>query len=156
MTVEIQREAKKVRGPVDYLVVLFPGNKFTGTIAPEMRKLEDSGIVRVLDLLFIRKNENGDVESFEISDLGDEAERAYQAFKSKVVGWLSQDDVEAIGNDIPNNSAAAVLLFENLWAIGVREAMVNAGGKLLVQGRIPPEIIEQAMNAPSTMQSKED
>ena len=156
MTVEVQKQSEKVQGPVDYLVVLFPENKLTGAIAPEIRKLEDAGIVRVIDLLIIRKDDDGNIESFEVSELGGEAEEAYQAFAPKTKGWLSMEDAEAIGEDIPNGSVAAALLFENLWAIGVKKAMLEAGGELIEQGRIPPELIEKAQNEPSTIKGKED
>ncbi len=156
MTVEVQKESEKVMGPVDFLVVLFPENKLTGAVAPEIRKLEDSGIVRVIDLLIIRKDDDGNIESFEVSEIGGEAEEAYQAFAPKTKGWLSMDDAEAIGEDMPNGSVAAALLFENLWAIGVKKAMLDSGGELIAQGRIPPELIEQAQGQPSTIKGKED
>ena len=136
-TVEVQKGSERVMGPVDYLVVLFPENRLTGKIAPEMRRLVDSGIVRVIDLLVVRKDGSGNVESFEASEIGGDAE-------------------EAIGEQMPNNSIAAAMLFENLWAIGVKAAMMDAGGKLLEQGRIPPELIERAQNEPSTIMIRED
>jgi hypothetical protein len=139
------QQKQKVMGPVDFLVVKFPGNKFTGTIAPEIRKLEDSGIVRVIDLVFIRKDYDGNVESFEVRDLGGEEESAYQTFSGKVAEWLSQDDIESIGSELPNDTSAGAILFENLWAIHLKEAMLDSGGELVAQGRIPPELIEQAM-----------
>jgi hypothetical protein len=141
MTMETMQK-QRVMGPVDFLVVRFPGNKFTGRIAPELRALEDSGTVRVIDLIFIRKDEEGNVESFEVADLGGEGENAFQDFRDKVGGWLSQDDVELIGEDLPNNSSAGVLLFENLWAIKLKEAMLESGGELVAQGRISPELID--------------
>lgn len=142
MTMEYQ-QISKVMGPVDFLVVRFPGNKFTGRIAPELRSLEDSGTVRVIDLIFIRKDEEGNVESFEVEDLGGEEENAFQDFSEKTGGWLSQDDVETIGEELPNNSSAGAVLFENLWAIRLKEAMLESGGELVAQGRVSPDLIEQ-------------
>ena len=156
MTMEVQKESERVMGPVDYFVVLFPENRLTGQIAPEIRKIVDAGIVRVIDLLLIRKDGDGNVESLEVSEIGGEAEEAFQAFAPQAKGWISQDDVEVIGEDMPNNTVAAAMLFENLWAVGVVKAMMDAGGELLTQGRIPRELIEQAWNAPSTIKSKED
>lgn len=154
-TVEVQKGRERLMGPVDYFVVLFPENKLTGKIAPEVRKLVDAGIVRVIDLLIVRKDEGGNVESFEISEIGGEAEEAFQAFAPKIRGWLSQEDVESIGENMPNDSIAAAMLFENLWAIGVRNAMIESGGELIEQGRIPPELIAQAQSEPSTMMNRE-
>lgn len=156
VTVEVQKGSERLMGPVDYFVVLFPENRLTGKIAPEIRKLVDSGIVRVIDLLVVRKDESGNVRSFEVSEIGGEAEEAFQAFAPRTKGWLSQDDAEAIGEQMPNNSIAAAMLFENLWAVGVKAAMMDAGGKLLEQGRIPPELIERAQNEPSTIMIRED
>jgi hypothetical protein len=145
MTMEAYQQKQKVNGPVDFLVVKFPGNKFTGNIAPELRRLEDTGIVRVIDLIFIRKDEGGNVESFEVTDLGREAENAFQTFAGKTGEWLTQDDVEIIGNELPNNSSAGAILFENLWAVRLKEAMLESGGELVAQGRISPDLIEKAM-----------
>ncbi len=142
MTMETMQK-QRVMGPVDFLVVRFPGNRFTGRIAPEIRRLEDSGTVRVIDLIFIRKDEEGNVESFEVADLGGEAENAFQIFAGKTGEWLSQDDVESIGEELPNNSSAGAILFENLWAIRLKEAMLESGGELVAQGRISPELIEK-------------
>lgn len=140
---ETQQRQQQIMGPVDWLVVRFPGNRFKGRIAPEIRRLEDSGIVRVIDLVFIRKDEEGNVASFEVNDLGGEDENAFQVFSGRVDEWLSQDDIDSIGSDLPNNSAAGAILFENLWAIRLKEALLDAGGELVAQGRVPPELIEQ-------------
>jgi uncharacterized membrane protein len=140
---ETHQQKQRVMGPVDWLVVKFPGNKFTGRIAPEMRNLEDSGIVRVIDLVFIRKDQDGNVETFEISDLGGEEENAFQTFSGEVNEWLSQDDIDSIGSEMPNNSSAGAILFENLWAIKLKEAMLDSGGELVAQGRVSPELIEK-------------
>ena len=154
-TVEVQKGQERSMGPVDYLVVLFPENKLTGTIAPEIRKLVDAGIVRVIDLLIVRKDEGGNVDSYEISEIGGEAEEAFQAFAPKLKGWFSQEDAESIGENMPNDSIAAAMLFENLWAIGVKNAMIESGGELIEQGRIPPELISQVQSGPSTMMNRE-
>jgi hypothetical protein len=154
-TVEAQTEEEKVMGPVDYLVVLFPEGGLTGKIAPELRRLSDAGIIRVIDLLIIQKDANGDVDSFEVSEVGGELEEELHVFEPKTKGWLSQEDVEAIGDGMPNRSIAAAMLFENLWAIGVKKAIVDSGGELLESGRIPPELIERAQSESSTITIKE-
>ncbi|MBI0582038.1 MAG: hypothetical protein JET69_03380 [Methanomassiliicoccales archaeon] len=141
---ETHQQTQRVMGPVDYLVVRFPGNRLTGRIAPELRRLEDTGILRVIDLVFIRKDADGNVESFEVNDLGGEEENAFHSFSGRVDEWLSQDDIESIGIDLPNDSSAGAILFENLWAVKLKEAMLDSGGELVAQGRIPPELIEQA------------
>jgi hypothetical protein len=139
----METHQQRTMGPVDYLVVRFPGSRLTGKIAPELRRLEDTGIVRVIDLVFIRKDKDGNVESFEINDLGGEEENAFQSFSGRVNEWLSQDDIESIGSDLPNDSSAGAILFENLWAVKLKEALLDSGGELVAQGRIPPELIEK-------------
>ncbi len=141
-------------GPVDWLVVRFPGNRFKGRIAPEIRRLEDSGIVRVIDLVFIRKDKDGNVAAFEIDELGGEDENAFNIFSGRVDEWLSQDDIDSIGRDLPNDSSAGAILFENLWAIRLKEAMLDAGGEVIAQGRVPPELIEQARQMIRSSRSK--
>ncbi len=142
MAMEIQR-TERVMGPVDYLVVKFPTNRFTGLIAPELIRLQEDDIIRVIDLLFIRKDDTGNVETFEITDLGAQDREGYKVFASEVGEWLSEEDVESIGNDLPNNSAAGAVLYENLWAIKLKEALIGSGAELISQGRVPPELIEE-------------
>jgi Family of unknown function (DUF6325) len=145
----------KVVGPVDFVVLRFPGNKFNGKIAPELRNLEDNGIVRVIDLILIRKDEEGNVESFEIADLEGEVGQAFQNLIGRTGAWFSQNDVEIIGEELPNNSSAGALLFENLWAIKFKEAILDSGGELVAQGRIPPEQLDMVMEMTSPSRTEE-
>jgi hypothetical protein len=132
-------------GPVDYLVVLFPGNKFSGKIAPELNRLQNEGIIHVVDLVFIHKDAHGKVASIEAKDLGGEAGTAFSTFAHKVKEWLSQGDIEALGEVLPNNSSAAALLFENTWAVKFKHALMEADAQLVTQGRIPGELIAQVI-----------
>ena len=130
-------------GPVDYLVVKFPGNKFSGEILPELAKLEKSGIIRVIDMALVIKDTKGKVFVTEAKDVKGKEGDAFSAF-AKLVGeaeWFSLDDIDAIAAALPNNCSAAVLLFENTWAIHFKEALINSGAELVDQGRIPSEII---------------
>jgi hypothetical protein len=141
-------EAKKVEdtmGPVDYLVVLFPGNKFSGKILPELSRLQSDGIVRVVDLVLIRKDAHGKVSHLEIKDLGGEVGEAFTKFAHKVNEWISLDDIEIIGETLPKNSSAAALLFENTWALRFKKAMLDADAKLVTQGRIPGDLIQMVI-----------
>lgn len=146
MTMEIQRQVSKVEGPVDYLILRFPGNKFTGKIAPELRRLQEDGIIRVMDLLFISKDGAGNVESFEISDLGTEAMRDFEALVGNASGWFSQNDVELLGADLPNNSSAGAILYENTWAVRATRAFRDAGAEVIEQGRIRADQVDQVFN----------
>jgi hypothetical protein len=137
------KRASKIMGPVDYLVVKFPGNKFSGEILPELNKLEKSGIIRVIDMALVIKDAKGKVFVTEAKDVKGKEGDAFSAF-AKLVGeaeWFSLDDIDAIAAALPNNCSAAVLLFENTWAIHFKEALINSGAELVDQGRIPSEII---------------
>jgi hypothetical protein len=145
MAMEAPQMKPRVMGAVDFVIIQFPGARFTGQFAPELRRLEDEGIVRVIDILFISKDEMGRVESFEIEDLGDVAVRDFRDFVGKIGGWLSQDDVEFIGSELPNNSRAAAILYENAWMVKLKSALVNAGAELVAQGRVPPSLINEVI-----------
>jgi len=139
------KELETVMGPVDYLVVLFPGNKFSGKIAPELEKLQRSGIVRIIDLVFILKDKNGKAIFTEAKNLGGKEGEAFKSFTSNLGEWLSEDDIEDIGTLIPKNSAAAALLFENTWALDFKKALLEADAQLITQARIPNEQVLKVM-----------
>lgn len=134
----------RVMGPVDYLMVRFPGNKFTGRIAPELNDLEKKGIIRVIDMVFLMRDANGKLMVIETKDLGGEAGAAYRELAKNTDEWFSEGDIEAIAASLPNNASAGLLLFENLWAIRFKEALLEADAELIDMGRIPPETIQKA------------
>lgn len=134
----------RVMGPVDYLMVRFPGNKFTGRIAPELNDLEKKGIIRVIDMVFLLRDANGKLMVIETKDLGGEAGAAYRELAENTDEWFSEGDIEAIAASLPNNTSAGLLLFENLWAIRFKEALLEADAELIDMGRIPPETIQKA------------
>lgn len=128
-------------GPVDYIVVEFPGSEFNGTIAPALADLVDRGLVRVLDLLILIKDASGDVEVLELSDLGDDSLGELQRYESELAMLLSEDDVANIAGAIEPGSAAAVLVWENLWAAPFGAAVRHSGGQLVASGRIPVQAL---------------
>ena len=143
MAENVTKKPGKIMGPVDYLVVKFPGNRFSGEIAPELANLERNGIIRIIDLAFVLKDAKGNVVITEAKEMGGKTGDAFSAF-AKVVSdaeWFSVDDLEAIAKGLPDNSSAAILLFENTWAIHFKEALLNSGAELVDQGRIPSEVI---------------
>ena len=141
MTKKVPTKASKIMGPVDYLVVKFPGNKFSGLVAPELEKLQKNGLIRVIDLVFVLKDKKGNILITEAKNLGGVEGDAFSNFAKQVNEWLSEGDIEAIAESLPNNCSAAVLLFENTWAIPFKDALVKTGAELVTQGRIPSEII---------------
>ena len=124
-------------GPVDYLVVEFPGSNFTGEIMPELVDLVQRGIVRVLDLVLIKKHDDGSYEAFEFADIQDGALGELRELERELADLLSEDDVAAVAETLEPGSTAGLLVYENLWAAPFASAVRRSGGQLISNGRIP-------------------
>ena len=133
----------KVLGPVDYLMVRFPGNKFSGKIVPELESLEKKGIIRVIDLVLVLKDAKGKVSITEANELKGDASKEFRELAKQTEEWFSMGDIDAIAESLPKNSSAGVLLYENVWAVRFKEAMLDADAELIDMGRIHPDIIAQ-------------
>ena len=133
-------------GPVDVYIIGFPGNKFTGRIAPAISELVDNGTIRVLDLLFVMKDEDGRVATLAIEDLDAEG-AAFAELDITEPGSLNEEDADEVSDDLPANSSALLIAFENLWATKVVSALVDADAVLIDSIRIPAEIVAQAREA---------
>jgi hypothetical protein len=137
-------------GPIDYLVVEFPGNRMTGEGLPLLVDLVDRGLIRILDLTFIRKDVDGSVTGLEIGDLTGDGELDLAVFEGASSGLLGQDDlVEAAAALEPGNSAG-VLIYENLWAAPFAAALRRGGAELVASGRIPVPAVLAALDAAET------
>src|SRR6478609_4411624 len=134
-------------GPVDYLVVEFPAgaSNFTGEMADELLKLVDSGTIRVIDVLILKKNEDGSVEPMEFSDVGELGE--LQALEAQLAELLAAEDVDHLAAAMEPGSTAGVLIWENLWAAPFASAARRAGGQLIASGRIPIQAIVASLEA---------
>jgi len=138
-----------VLGPVDYLVIEFPADKanFSGEVAAELKSLVDRDLVRVLDLVFLRKNEEGSVEAAELSDIDDDNVGEMLALEADLAMLLAEADVEEFGKVLAPGSIAAVLVYENKWAAPFGAAARRAGGQLVANGRIPTQGLLAAIQA---------
>lgn len=134
-------------GPVDWLVVEFPGSKLNGEVAPILKDYVDRDLIRVLDLLFLKKDEDGSVEAFEASDLDDSEIGELRTYEKELAMLLSEQDVADLMETIEPGSSAAVLVWENLWAAPFGAAVRHAGGQLVATGRIPIQAIIAAMES---------
>ncbi len=134
-------------GPVDWLVVEFPGSQFKGEIAPALNDLVDRGIIRVLDLLILRKDEDGAIEAFELSDLEEGEIGGLRSYETELAMLLSAEDVESLAAAVEPGSTAAALIWENTWAAPFASAVRRAGGQLVANGRIPVQAILAAIEA---------
>jgi uncharacterized membrane protein len=133
-------------GPVDVYIIGFPGNKFTGRIAPAIKELVDNGTIRILDLLFVMKDEDGVVTTLAIEDL-DEDGAAFAELSVTEPGSLNEEDAEEVSDDLPANSSAMLVAFENVWARKVVSALEAADAVLIDSLRIPAEVVQAALSA---------
>ena len=131
-------------GPVDIYIIGFPGNKFTGRIAPAIKELVDNGTIRVLDLLFVMKDADGVVTTLAIEDL-DEEGAAFAEIDITEPGSLNEEDADEVNEDLPANSSALLIAFENVWARKVVAALEAADAVLIDSIRIPVEVVEAAL-----------
>jgi uncharacterized membrane protein len=133
-------------GPIDYLIIEWPDRQPTGEAVPHMIDLVDRGLIRIIDLAFIAKAEDGSVAALEISDLGGAGE-AFAAFEGASSGLLSDEDIEEAANALENGTSAALLVFENRWAAPFAAAVRRSGGQLVASGRIPVQAVLAALDA---------
>jgi hypothetical protein len=138
-----------VLGPVDYLVVEFPADKanFSGEMAAELRSLVDREVVRVLDLVILRREPDGSVEVAELADVDESDVGELLALEADLAMLLAEEDVEEIGKALEPGSIAAVLVYENTWAGPFASSIRRSGGQLVASGRIPTQALLAAIEA---------
>lgn len=130
-------------GPVSYTVIAFPGNRFSGGIAPEVEKLVSNGTVRILDLVFVGKDEGGDTVSLEFDQRDELA--AFGDLDGEVGGLINEEDLDHVAEQLPPGNSALVIVWEDLWANPLVEAVRQSGGVLIDQARIPADLVESAL-----------
>ena len=131
-------------GPVDYAIIGFPGNEFRGEIGPALADLVDAGTIRIIDIAFVGKSASGDVVAFELTELDPDVQKGIEKAGIEVNGLLSEDDLIESGEALEPDSSAALIVWENVWARKVTQAMRDAGGILLAFERIPHDAIQEA------------
>jgi hypothetical protein len=133
-------------GPVDVYIIGFPGNKFTGRIAPAILELVENGTIRILDLLFMMKDADGVVTTLEASDL-DEEGAGFVGIDVTQPGALGPEDAEEVADDLPSNSSALLVAFENLWLARMVDALQAADAVVIDSIRIPADVVQAALAA---------
>jgi uncharacterized membrane protein len=134
-------------GPIDYLVVEFPGNRFTGKAFPMLVDLVDRGLIRILDLAFVTKDTDGSVAGLEIADLDGDGDLDLAVFEGASSGLIADDDIQEAGQVLEPGSSAAVLVYENVWAAPLAREIRLSGGQLVASGRIPVQSVLAALEA---------
>ncbi len=133
-------------GPIDYLIVEWPGKQPTGEAAPHLVDLVERGIIRVLDLAFVRKGEDGSVAGVDIKEIGEQVEEM-KMFEGASSGVLGDDDLEEAAKALEPGTSAALLVYENRWAGPFAAAVRRSGGQLVATGRIPVQAFLAALEA---------
>jgi uncharacterized protein DUF6325 len=141
-------------GPVDYVIVEFPAgaSSFTGEMANELVRLVDSGIIRLIDVLILTKDEDGTVDAMELSDVPELGE--LEALEAQLAELLAADDVMHLAAAMEPGSTAGVLIWENLWAAPFASAARRSGGQLIANGRIPIQAIIASIEADDALASE--
>ncbi len=134
-------------GPVDVYIIGFPGNRFTGQIAPAILEQVENGTIRVLDITFIMKDADGVVTTLEIGDLDAETGAGFMAIDIAQPGALGPEDADEVSEDLPLNSAAMLIAFENRWAEKIVSALQSADAFVIDTVRIPADVVEAVITA---------
>src|SRR5215471_17028899 len=139
-------------GPVDFVALEFKGNQFKGEIFPEILNLVNTGIVRIIDMIVVKKDANGNVTHQEMQETDQNVLAVFDPLKAEINGMIQVEDIEMIGEKLENNTTAAVILFENLWAVNFVKAVENANGRSVMHVRIPHETVVEAMEKISAVE----
>ena len=131
-------------GPVDYAIVAFPGNRFRGEIAPAIADLVDAGTIRIIDIAFVGKDQDGNAVAMELMELDPDVQEGLEKAGIEVSGLLNEDDLMDAAEGLEPNSSAALLVWENVWARNVTQAMRDAGGELVAFERLPHDVVQAA------------
>jgi hypothetical protein len=132
-------------GPVEYVVIEFPGNRFRGEIMPELQDLVTKGTVRIIDLVLIRKDADGNVEWLETNELGGEDAKIFAGLQMEIDDLVNEEDIQLAAQGLAPNSTAGLLVWEDTWATGFAEAVRRAHGRVVAQERIPHDVVQGAL-----------
>lgn len=128
-------------------MIEFEGSRFRGDIVPALAEVVDLGIIRIIDMVFVTKDESGSVRGLELDALDDDEAEAVAPVTDDVMGLLSEEDVRRVGAALTRGSSAAMVVFEHSWAARLQQAIRDANGRLVAMERIPVDVVEQAAAA---------
>lgn len=130
-------------GPLEFVVIGCKGNQFTNEIVPELNAIQEKGLIRVVDLFFVRKGVNGTVTGLEVKDLNDEELAAFDPIKDDLMGLLTPEDIVLLTETVPAGTSAVIVLLEHAWLVTLNEGLNRAGAVLLAGGMVPQASMEQ-------------
>ena len=132
-------------GPIDFIALEFRRNNFNGEIMADLTELVSSEVIRILDLVILDKDERGKVAVRELEELEPEILQILEPLRAEISGMITVDDIKMIGEKLRNNTTTAVMLFENLWAVRLKQDIASEGGRLVMQMQIPGEVVAEAL-----------
>jgi len=138
-------------GPVDFIVLEFKGNQFKGEIIPALIEIVNQGTIRLIDLVIVQKDKEGKVSLHELQQVDKATIRLFDPLKIDVTGLIKKEDLDMVGEMLENNSTAAAMLFENLWAVKFVQAAQAANGRVVMQHRIPSEVVAEVIKELETV-----
>ncbi len=141
-------EERRELGFIDYALIEFPENRFNGEISPAILDLVSRGVISILDLVFIKKDQDGSITGLEITDMDEDEIGGLRVFAEDASGLLSEDDVVAAAEVLEPNTAAMFVVWENKWAIPLAGSIRRAGGVVASSGRIPLEHLAEVLDEP--------
>jgi Family of unknown function (DUF6325) len=130
-------------GPLEYMVIGCPGNQFASEIMPELNAIQEKGLIRVVDLLFVRKNADDTVTALEVSDLDDDEQAAFGPMQESLMGLITPQDIMTLSSTLPADTSATIVLLEHLWLNKLEEAIERARGVVYIGGMIPHPTLQQ-------------
>jgi len=130
-------------GPLEFVVIGCKGNQFTNEIVPDLNAIQEKGLIRVVDLFFVRKDVNGTVTGLEVKDLNDEELAAFDPIKDDLMGLLTPEDIVLLTETVPAGTSAVIVLLEHAWLVRLNEVLNRAGAVLLAGGMVPQASMEQ-------------
>ncbi len=129
-------------GPLEYTVIGFEGNRFNGEISREIAKVVDTGVIKLVDVVFVTKDIDGEATIVELDNKDDPRFAGFTPMLEGLSGLLTPDDIDQLAGELPNNTSALVLLFEHHWAVDIKQAIQAAGGFLVARETVSPEALE--------------
>lgn len=136
-----------VFGPIELIVIQFPDNQFKGNIIPALKALVEQETIRIIDVLLVSKDQQGQVTTHEISELTDDEYSAFDPLVDEIRGLLTTDDAQQVAAKLDKNSSAGMMLFENRWAKEFQDAVLEAKGRLVLSERVPAAVIDELLSA---------
>ena len=143
-------------GPVEYIVIEFPGNQFRGEILPALQDLVAKGTIRIIDLVVIKKEADGHIHSFEVDQLDADEVQLFANLEGEIDDLLNDEDIHAVAQALAPNSTAGLLVWENTWATQFADAVRRAQGRVLAHEQVPNTVMQSAVEAVPTLSMQND